>query len=115
MNITTIIILSIVVIVCVCIIIWLILRRKGIKLRGGSSWKFDDAKKFINDLGKYTDGSRVNTDEEVTFENRIFEIAKSPEDIKMNYCNIVREYWNYKFDFIITIITCVGLEGIVMG
>ena len=66
-------------------------------------------------LNKKSTIKRVNTDEEVTFENRIFEIAKSPEDIKMNYCNIVREYWNYKFDFIITIITCVGLEGIVMG
>ena len=64
---------------------------------------------------------RVKTDEEVTFENRISEIAKSSEDIKMNYCNVVKECWNYKFDFIVTIITCVGLgivkvfEGIVMG
>ena len=72
-------------------------------------------------LNKKSTIKRVNTDEEVTFENRISEIAKSPEDIKMNYCNIVRECWNYKFDFIITIITCVGLgvvkifEGIVMG
>ena len=64
---------------------------------------------------------KVNTNEEVSFENRIHEISKSPDDIKMNYCNVVRECWNFKADFILTIIACVGLgvvkvfEGIVMG
>ena len=72
-------------------------------------------------LNKKSTIKRVDTNEEVTFENKISEIEKSPEDIKMNYCNVVRECWNFKLDFILTIITCVGLgvvkifEGIVMG
>ena len=72
-------------------------------------------------LLRQTSTKATNVEEEVIFENRISEIAKSPEDVKMNYCNIVRECWHYKIDFILTIITCIGLgvvkifEGIVMG
>ena len=72
-------------------------------------------------LRKKSTVRKVNTNEEVSFENRIHEISKSPDDIKMNYCNVVRECWNFKADFILTIIACVGLgvvkvfEGIVMG
>ena len=39
----------------------------------------------------------------------------------MNYCNVVRECWNYKVDFISTIIACLGIgivktyKGIVLG
>ena len=41
-------------------------------------------------LRKKSTVRKVNTNEEVSFENRIHEISKSPDDIKMNYCNVVR-------------------------
>ena len=69
---------------------------------------------------RQTSTKATNPDEEVIFENRISEIVKSPEDIKMNYCNVVRECWYYKIDFILMIIPMIILgvvkifEGIVL-
>ena len=59
-----------------------------------------------NELEEYLSRKSTNTDEEVTFENRISEISKSPEDVKMNYWNVVKECWNYKLDFILTVVPC---------
>ena len=43
--------------------------------------KQDELEDYLN---KKSSIKRVNKDEEVTFENRISEIAKSPEEVKMN-------------------------------
>ena len=46
-----------------------------------------------------------DTDEEVHFDNHLQEIAKSPEDVKIQPCKIIKELWqDYKLDCLIGII-----------
>ena len=55
-------------------------------------------------LAKKSSIKKVNSEDEAIFENKISEISKSPEDIKMNYCNVIKECWNFKIDCILAII-----------
>ena len=51
-----------------------------------------------------TTTKRVNTDEEVHFDSRINEISKSPDDVKINFCKILKEFCQYKLKFILPIV-----------
>ena len=56
-------------------------------------------------LRKMTPVKTGKTDEEVHFENRLQEISKSPEDVKIQPCKIIKELWtDYKLDCLIGII-----------
>jgi len=58
-------------------------------------------------IRKMTSIKRVNTDEEVQFERRDNEISKSPDDVNIGLCTILRDLWNFKGDFIIGCISAV--------
>ena len=83
--------------------------------------ELDNQEKKDEYIRRMTTTKRANTDEEVQFERRDKEIAKTPDDVSMNYCNVIREAWNFKLDFILAILSavCLGLlqifEGIMMG
>ena len=49
------------------------------------------------------------TNEEVHFENRDKEIAKSPDDISAGFCNILRDSFNFKCDMIVGCLSAVLL------
>ena len=58
-------------------------------------------------IKKMTSIKRVNTDEEVQFERRDQEISKSPDDVHIGLCTILRDIWNFKVDFIIGCISAI--------
>ena len=60
-------------------------------------------------IRKMTSIKRINTEDEVHFERRDNEISKSPDDVSLNFCTIIKELWNYKFDFVFTIISLIIL------
>ena len=51
-------------------------------------------------LAKMSSIKTHNTNEEVHFENRVKEIAKSPDDISAGFCNVFKDSWNYKCDLL---------------
>ena len=72
-------------------------------------------------IRRLTSEKRVNTDEEVHFENRENEISKSPDDISLNCCDILKEFCTYKCDLFFVIICAILLgpfspfKGIIIG
>ena len=72
-------------------------------------------------IRRLTSEKRVNTDEEVHFENRENEISKSPDDISLNCCDILKELCTYKCDLFFVIICAILLgpfspfKGIIVG
>ena len=50
---------------------------------------------------------RVNTEEEVHFERRDNEISKSPDDIPFSLCKFIKDLWNFKFYFILGLISLI--------
>ena len=50
---------------------------------------------------------RVNTKEEVHFERRDNEISKSPDDIPFSLCKFIKDLWNFKFYFILGLISLI--------
>ena len=72
-------------------------------------------------IRKITSIKRVNTEEEVQFERRDHEISKSPDDVHIGLCTILRDIWNFKGDFIIGCISAViygvsfPFTGYIMG
>ena len=50
---------------------------------------------------------RVNTEEEVHFERRDNEISKSPDDVSLSFCSILKELWNFKSYSIFALITLI--------
>ena len=60
-------------------------------------------------IRKMTSTKRANTDEEVQFENREKEISKSPDDVKVGLCTLLKDLWNFKLDFIMACIAALAL------
>jgi len=64
---------------------------------------------------------RVNTEEEVQFERRDKEISKSPDDVNVGFCTLLKDLWNFKADFIIACIAAIAIgvfqpfSGYIMG
>ena len=56
---------------------------------------------------KMTSIKRVNTEEEVHFERRDNEISKSPDDISLNCCSIIKDLFAFKLDFILGVISLI--------
>ena len=72
-------------------------------------------------IRKMSSIKRVNTDEEVHFERRDKEISKSPDDISLGFCTIIRDLLYFKFDFILSLIAAIALgvlspfQGFIIG
>ena len=72
-------------------------------------------------IRRKTSTKRVNTSEEVHFERRDKEIAKSPDDISLGLCTIIKDLWNFRLEFILSIISAILLsafqpvEGFILG
>ena len=64
-------------------------------------------------LRKMSSIKRINTEEEVHFERRDNEIAKSPDDVKLKSCNIIKELWTNKCDFIFALLSTL-IYGIII-
>ena len=58
-------------------------------------------------IRKMTSIKRVNTDEEVHFERRDNEISKSPDDVSLSFCSIMKDLWNYKLYSIFALISLI--------
>ena len=58
-------------------------------------------------LRKMTTIKRVNTEDEVHFERRDNEISKSPDDVSLNCCSIIRDLFTFKLDFILGVISLI--------
>ena len=55
---------------------------------------------------------RVKTEEEVHFERRDNEISKSPNDVSLSFCSILKDLFTFKCYFIACVIAC-ALVGII--
>ena len=72
-------------------------------------------------IRKMTSIKRTNTDEEVQFERRDNEISKSPDDVQAGLCTLIKDLWNFKLDFILSIIAIIALgvfppfQGLIVG
>jgi ABC-type multidrug transport system fused ATPase/permease subunit len=64
-------------------------------------------------LRKISSIKRINTEEEVHFERRDNEISKSPDDVKLKSCNIIKELWTNKCDFIFALLSTL-IYGIII-
>ena len=71
--------------------------------------ELDEHNKKEEYIRKMTSVKRTNTDEEVHFENRINEISKSPDDVKVGFCILLKDLWKFKVDFIIACIAALAL------
>ena len=60
-------------------------------------------------IKKNTTIKRSNTEEEVHFERRDNEISKSPDDVSIGFCTIMKDLWMYKLDFIIACLSAIIL------
>ena len=66
-------------------------------------------KKHEEYIKKNTTIKRSNTEEEVHFERRDNEISKSPDDVSIGFCTIMKDLWMYKLDFIIACLSAIIL------
>ena len=72
-------------------------------------------------IRKMTSMKRVNTDEEVHFERKDNEISKSPDDVSIGFCTVLKDLWNFKLDFILgcalPIVSCAieTIKGLISG
>ena len=64
-------------------------------------------------IRKITSIKRVNTDEEVHFENKVKELYKSPDNISLKIGNIIKEFLTNKLDFILAFLSCIILGFLV--
>jgi len=60
-------------------------------------------------IRKMTCIKRVNTEDEVRFERRNNEISKSPDDVSLSICTIIKESLNFKFYFVLSFISLIIL------
>jgi len=60
-------------------------------------------------IRKMTSIKRINTEDEVHFERRNNEISKSPDDVSLSICSIIKELWNFKLDFVLSFISLIIL------
>ena len=58
-------------------------------------------------IRKMTSIKRVNTNEEVHFERRDEELSLSPDNVKLQFCKIIKIFWLYKFKFIFGILVTI--------
>ena len=56
-------------------------------------------------IRKMTSIKRVKTEEEVHFERRDNEISKSPNDVSLSFCSILKDLFTFKCYFIVFVIT----------
>ena len=83
--------------------------------------ELDEQNKKEEYIRKMTSTKRANTDEEVQFENREKEISKSPDDVKVGLCTLLKDLWKFKLDFIMACIAALALgvfqpfNGFIMG
>ena len=73
--------------------------------------ELDNHNKKEEYIRKMTSIKRVKTEDEVHFERRDNEISKSPDDVSLSLCSIIKDLYNFKFYFIFSLIT-VALEGV---
>ena len=80
--------------------------------------KQDEKEEYIR---RMTTTKRTNTDEEVHFESKINEISKTPDDVSINFCKLLKEFCHYKLGFILPVILDISLgafpplKGYVIG
>ena len=64
---------------------------------------------------------RTNIDEEVQFERRHNEISKSTDDVQAGLCTLIKDLWNFKLYFILSILAIIALgvfppfQGLIVG